>query len=117
MSSATPVERATPLNEQVVKLTVDEAISRLAIVPDYDPGGTEGPGPCVHTFRDAAFGLIGAHWRVGEARTLMEKFGVEESGPQAMAMSHGVVVVDKAGSVFFETRSAPAPRVDGGVKP
>jgi len=96
-------------------LTVDEALARLAVVPDYDPGGVGGPRPCVHTFRDAAFGLIGAHLTLETARAAMEKFGVAESGPEATALRHSVVVIDDTGSVFFETRSAPATGSDQGA--
>lgn len=85
-------------------LAVDEALSRLVVIPDYDPGGEGGPRPCVHTFRQAAFGLIGAHWDVEQARVHMEEFGVSEAGPDATAMRHGVVVIDERGPVFFETR-------------
>ena len=83
-------------------LTVDEAMNRLAVIPDYDPG--TGPGPCVHSFREAGFGLIGAHWYINDARKAMEEHGVEVSGDQAQAMHHGLVVIDKAGPIFFETK-------------
>lgn len=85
-------------------LTVEEAMSRLVVVEDYDPGGTEGPGPCVHTFRETPFAMLGAHWRIADAKALMEKYGVEEAGPQAAAAGHGVVVTDDRGPVFFEAR-------------
>lgn len=85
-------------------LTVEEAMSRLVVVEDYDPGGTEGPGPCVHTFRETPFAMLGAHWRVSDAKAAMEKYGVEEAGAQATAAGHGVVVIDDSGPVFFEAR-------------
>lgn len=84
-------------------LTTEEALSRLAVIANYDPGGEGGPRPCVHTFRDAPLGLIGAHWSIEDARAAMEEFGVAIAGPQATAAGHGVVVIDKTGSVFFET--------------
>lgn len=85
-------------------LTVEEAMSRLVITEDYDPGGTEGPGPCVHSFRETPFAMLGAHWRVAEVRAAMEKYGVEQAGEQATAAGHGVVVIDDQGPVFFEAQ-------------
>lgn len=90
--------------ETVVKVPVDEAVARLDVTEDYDCGN--GPEPCVHTFRETAFGLLGAHWSVEEARAMMEKHGVEESGPAATGMNHGLVVIDENGPVFFETARA-----------
>lgn len=84
-----------------MRLTVDEAIARLRIKPDYDPGS--GPGPCVHTFRDAGGALIGAHHRLDDLRARMEQHGVEESGPDATSAGHGLVVVDHVGPLFLET--------------
>lgn len=85
-------------------LTVEEAMARLVVVEDYDPGGEEGPGPCVHTFRESPFAMLGAHWRIADAKAAMEKYGVAEAGPQATAAGHGVVVIDDNGPVFFEAR-------------
>lgn len=87
-------------------VTVEDAIARLAVVEDYDPG--DGPKPCVHTFVAAGFGLIGAHWSIKDARAAFERWGVEEAGPSAVAMDHGLVVVEKEPdrrAVFFETRA------------
>jgi hypothetical protein len=83
-------------------ISVDEAVERLVIQPDYDPG--DGPQPGVHTFRSAPFGLLGAHWSVESARAAMERHGVEEAGEQARQMGHGLVVIDSTGPVFFEAR-------------
>jgi hypothetical protein len=83
-------------------LSVEDALARLDIIEDYDPG--DGPQPCVHTVRDAGFGLLGAHWSVANARKLMEKHGVSESGPQAQAGNHGVAVIDEDGPLFFATK-------------
>jgi len=72
------------------------------VMDDYDAGN--GPEACVHTFRDSAIGLLGAHWSIVDARTAFETFGAEEAGPAATAMGHGVVVTDKTSAVFFETK-------------
>jgi hypothetical protein len=85
-------------------LTVDEAVAMLAVV-EYDPGGEGGRGPCVHTFRDSAIGLLGAHWRLDAVREAMEKFGVERSGDVAAGMSHGLVLRDQTSPVFLETKA------------
>lgn len=81
-------------------ISIDEAMKRLKIIPDYDAGG--GPEPCVHTFRDGGIALLGAHWSVEDLRALMEKHGVEESGERACAMGHGLVVKDPD-PLFIET--------------
>jgi hypothetical protein len=99
------------MSEERVAVSVDEALKRLAVVEDYDPG--DGPKPCVHTFRSSAIGLLGAHWAVEKARQAMEKYGVTESGEQAQAMNHGLVVIDDTSPVFFET----VPSGVGGERP
>lgn len=83
-------------------VAVEEALDRLAVVEDYDPG--DGEQPCVHTFRSTAIALLGAHWSVEDARAAFEKYGVAEAGEQAKAMNHGLVVIDDGGPVFFETK-------------
>jgi hypothetical protein len=84
----------------------EAAMRRLEIVPDYDSGS--GSFPHVHTFIDAGFGLVGAHWLLDDAWAAFSRHGVETSGDQAQAMKHGLVVVDPArGPVFFATRSTP----------
>jgi len=85
-------------------VSVGEAIGRLAVVEDYDPG--DGPKPCVHAIVETAFGMLGAHWSVEKARQLMEECGVATSGPSASAMGHGLVTVRENGPIFWETRSA-----------
>jgi hypothetical protein len=84
------------------QVPVDEAVGRLAVIPDYDCG--DGPEPCVHTVRSGAV-LFGAHWSLNMARASFEKYGVAESGPEATAMGHGLVVIDVGGPVFFETKA------------
>jgi hypothetical protein len=88
--------------EARVMLTVEQALERIEITPDYDNGS--GPQDCVHTFRNSSFMLIGAHWTVSDVRALMEQYGVEEAGPQATAMKHGLVVTDNHGPLFIETK-------------
>ena len=86
---------------------VEDALGRLAVIPDYDPG--DGLKPCVHSFAQSAFGLLGAHWDLDSVREFFEKHGVEEAGEQAQAMRHGLVVVAREGgrtrTIFFETRA------------
>ena len=89
--------------DEKVWVPVDEAVERLAVIEDYDPG--DGPKPCVHTFRAGAM-LIGAHWSVEKVREAFEEHGVEESGPTMQSMGHGLAIVDDAGPVFFETKAA-----------
>lgn len=99
--------------EREYAVAVDEAIRRLAVIPDYDPG--DGPKPCVHTLADSPIGLLGAHWSVDAARAFMEEHGVEESGPSATAMQHGLVVVGGGRTIFFETvKVGEELRADGG---
>lgn len=86
-----------------VTIPLEEALARLAVIEDYDPG--DGPKPCVHTFRGGS-ALLGAHWSVEEARAAMEKHGVEESGPFMQAMGHGLATMDDTGPVFFETQAS-----------
>jgi hypothetical protein len=91
--------------EKPVAVSFDEAVAMLAITEDYDPGGTEGPGPCVHTFRSTPLGLLGAHWRLESLKAAMEQFGVERSGEMAVGMRHGLVLTDDTGPLFLETKS------------
>lgn len=87
------------------EMTADEALSRLAVQDDYDPG--DGPKPCVHTFVDAGFALLGAHWSLADVRVLLERNGAEEADESAQAMQHGVVTWrDDGKPLFLETRAA-----------
>lgn len=86
---------------------LDEALARLDVIEDYDPG--DGPKPCVHTFVDAAFGLLGAHWSLEDLRELIEEHGVETSGEMATAMHHGLVVLRPSrGPLFLATKEMSA---------
>ncbi len=87
------------------ELTVEEAMQRLDVIDDYDPG--DGPKPCVHTLRSPGVGMaIGAHWSLQNVRALMEKFGVAESGQNAEQMGHGLVVIDDVSPLFLATKRA-----------
>lgn len=79
-------------------------MARLVVIEDYDSGN--GRGPHVHTFRQSAIGLLGAHWGIEQAKEAMEKYGVEEAGEAAKAMGHGIVLIDETGPLFFESRDA-----------
>ncbi len=83
-------------------LTTEDAMARLNVVEDYDPGG--GPGPCVHTLAEAAFGLLGAHWRVDDVRDFFDRHGAVTAGPMASAMQHGVACVGDGRRLYFATK-------------
>lgn len=92
-------------DDERVQVPTDEAMAMLAVIEDYDPGA--GPEPCVHSFRQAAFGLIGAHWPVEKVRAAFEEHGAELSGPLMAGMGHGLALTDKTGVLFFATKEAP----------
>ena len=83
-------------------VNVEEAIEMLEVIPDYDPG--DGPKPCVHTFRGGSPFLLGAHWSLDDVRAAFQKYGVERAGENAMALGHGLAIIDETGPVFFETK-------------
>lgn len=85
------------------RVSVEEAMERLAVQPDYDCGN--GPEPCVHTFVLSRIGLLGAHWDLPSVEAFMREWGVQEAGPAATDMHHGLVVVAENGrrTIFFET--------------
>lgn len=90
------------MSEYAVPL--DDAMARLDVLPDYDAGS--GPEPCVHTFAESGFGLLGAHWPVDSLRDLMAEHGVETAGEAATAMGHGLVVLRPSphGPLFIATK-------------
>jgi len=92
------------VSDERVEVSIEDALARLAVIPDYDDGN--GPRPCVHTLRDARIGLLGAHWGLENVQAAMEKHGVSESGRAASGMRHGLVVIDETGPVFLETKVA-----------
>lgn len=85
---------------------VEDAIERLDVTPDYDPG--DGEGPCVHSFAASAFGLLGAHWKLDKVEALFREHGVEEAGPEMTGMRHGLVCVFEddgcTRTLFFATK-------------
>lgn len=86
-------------------IPTDEAIARLDVIPDYDPG--DGPKPCAHTLIESGIGLLGAHWSVDDLRALFDEHGVEEAGEGATAMGHGLVVLrPDHGPLFIATKES-----------
>ena len=85
-------------------VSVEDAMQRLDVQPDYDAGG--GPGPHVHTFAQAGFALVGANWGLDDIRALIEAHGVEQAGEQATAMGHALVVIrpEPFGPLFLATK-------------
>ena len=81
---------------------LDEAIERLVITEDYDPGGQGGPRDCVHTLADGPF-MLGAHHDKAELVETMREKGVENSGPDATAAGYALVIKDyfKTGAPLF----------------
>jgi hypothetical protein len=96
------------MSQKVVKVRIEDALDRLQVTPDYDPGGEGGPRPCVHSFRTGSGMMLGAHWDLERVRVAMEEFGCEEAGPHMTAMHHGLVFIDKSGPVFLETKPRKA---------
>lgn len=87
-------------------VSIEDALTRLDVI-DYDAG--TGEGPCVHTFAQSGFGLLGAHWYLSELEPHMRRWGVEEAGAEAKAMRHGLVVIsDAPGPLFLATKETPA---------
>lgn len=74
----------------------------LEVIEDYDPG--TGPEPCVHTFRNPAGMLVGAHWPLTKVEEAVKAHGVELSGDVATASGHGLVLTDELGPVFLATK-------------
>jgi len=90
-------------------IPLDEALQLLDVIPDYDPG--DGPKPCVHTFLNGAWGLVGAHWSVENLTALMQEHGVLLSGEMATRRGHGLVVVrpEPQAPLFIATKESIAP--------
>jgi hypothetical protein len=107
MTQTNPEEEVKMSDETRVEVSLDDATKRLEVIPDYDPG--DGAGPCVHTFLSGGLGLLGAHWKLDKIRALIEEHGVEESGEQAKAMRHGLVILrDGEPPLFLATKQVPA---------
>jgi hypothetical protein len=84
------------------RISKEEAMKRLDIIPDYDQG--DGPKPHVHTLRAGGPMLIGAHWTTAQVEQAIDKHGIEEAGKQAMEMAHGLAIIDDMGPVFLATK-------------
>ncbi len=83
-------------------MTDAEALSRLDVMPDYDPGG--GPGPCVHTLRASGPVLLGAAWRLADIEHIICVHGAAAAPPDMERMGHGLVVYDDHGPIFIATK-------------
>lgn len=81
-------------DDERVSISVTEAVERLKVIDGF-----------VHTFRSAPGFLIGADWPLDELRKAMEEYGVEEAGDMARAVHHNLVLIDKVGPLFLETKS------------
>ena len=84
------------------RISIEEAMERLDIIPDYDQG--DGPEPHVHTLRQAGPALLGAHWQLTEIVAAAEKYGIEEAGMKAEQLKHGLVIIDDNGPCFLATK-------------
>jgi hypothetical protein len=82
---------ASDLGDRVM-LRHEDAVSML---PD---------GESVHTFRNAGSILVGADWDRDELITHMAMHSVEQAGPAATAMKHGMVLQDRHGWLFIATK-------------
>lgn len=84
---------AAPDEDERVPLTIEQV---EAMLPD---------GERVHTFRNPGAGLMfGADWDRSEILEACKEFIPELSGPAATAMNHGIVLIDKSGPLFIETK-------------
>lgn len=79
------------MTDERVQVSLEDALKRI------------GDGGEIHTFRQWAFGLIGADWPREKLIEAIEKYGVEESGQLATSMHHGLVLMDGQGPLFIET--------------
>jgi hypothetical protein len=76
-----------------VFLSYEEACRRL---PD---------GERIHTFRQAGPVLLGADWpRERVLGALLFAPDIEEAGPAAQSMRHGLAIFDEHGALFIEAR-------------
>lgn len=101
---------ATMLPDGQIILTYEEAVARLTVQEDEDGRRT------VHTFLDTPVALLGADWDEGTVLALLREAAgradeterINETGPLAQAMKHGMAVwtVDK-GMVFFAAAGPP----------
>lgn len=87
-------------------ITVKQALS---ILPDGDE---------IHTFRNAAFGLMGCDWSRAELEDKITKSDcLELTGEMAKGMNHGLCAYDKSATkqseiLFIETNSDKLERLE-----
>ena len=80
------------MSEQAVMVAFDEAVTRL---PD---------GEYIHTFSQYRVNLmVGCDWPRAELLDEMQKYTVEESGPLATRMGHGLVLRRGGDNLFIAT--------------
>ena len=82
------------------KLTLEQALPMLP------------PGDSIHTFIQGGMCLIGADWARGDVVQQIRECGCELSGPQAVAMNHGLVTFRGTEPVFIETVKGSQPFFD-----
>lgn len=82
--------------------------NKRRVVPIEEAIARMGDGECVHTFRSAPFGLLGADWTRERLIDAMRKGVVVEAGPQACAMGHTLAIENHGGSpLFIEAKPQP----------
>lgn len=80
------------MDEERVFLTSDEAITML---PEKE---------CIHTIRNAWFGIIGADCSREYIVEIVKKYQPELAGEVAANMNHKIVIFDETGPLFIETK-------------
>lgn len=65
-------------------------------------------GDRVHTFRQSSVALIGADWDRADILEALRTRRVQEAGPMAVRMGHGLVLQDDRGLLFVATRQEGA---------
>ena len=97
------MKEESPQEEEVDwSVPLAEAVERLVITEDYDPGGVGGPRDCVHTLADGPF-MLGAHHDKLELVETMREKGVEDTGPDATAAGYALAIKSyfKTGAALF----------------
>lgn len=94
------------MSEERVAVTWDQALARLNVVAENDDDGQI--NSYVHTFIQGGPMLIGADWLLSDVEEEASRYGIEESGEAATAMSHGLVIPRPSDPVFLETKSTVA---------
>jgi hypothetical protein len=79
------------------EVSADDALAMLDVTG-------EGDDRRVHTFRQTGPILLGADWGFDELVEAIKEYGVEESGPGASGMHHGLIMTDDRGEVFIATK-------------